>query len=135
MDLLQYINIFLILSIKNYQFHFQPRLGPKPFQAKSTSQEFSFDRVFSVPQAPNPNSDSCNGASNGHCHANVENNDIDESPTYEIGRQEAANKSDSSSIEEDANSSDSGYKPKTPSTAERRKLFEAKVLFITMKIL
>jgi len=36
-------------------------------------------------------------------------------------------KSDSSSIEEDANSSDSGYKPKTPSTAERRKVFETKV--------
>lgn len=30
-------------------------------------------------------------------------------------------------MEEDANSSDSGYKPKTPSTAERRKLFETKV--------
>lgn len=38
-----------------------------------------------------------------------------------------AAKSDSSSIEEDANSSDSGYKPKTPSTAERRRLFEVKV--------
>lgn len=36
-------------------------------------------------------------------------------------------KSDSSSLEEDANSSDSGYKPKTPSTAERRKVFEIKV--------
>lgn len=36
-------------------------------------------------------------------------------------------KSDSSSIEEDANSSDSGYKPKTPSTAERRKVFETKM--------
>lgn len=29
-------------------------------------------------------------------------------------------------MEEEANSSDSGYKPKTPSTAERRKLFEAR---------
>lgn len=36
-------------------------------------------------------------------------------------------KSDSSSLEEDANSSDSSYKPKTPSTAERRKVFEIKV--------
>lgn len=34
-------------------------------------------------------------------------------------------KSDSS-IEEEPNSSDSGYKPKTPSTAERRRLFEVK---------
>lgn len=29
-------------------------------------------------------------------------------------------------MEEDTNSSDSGYKPKTPSTAERRKVFEIK---------
>ncbi|XP_014224127.1 coronin-7 isoform X2 [Trichogramma pretiosum] len=104
-----------------------PRLGPKPFQAKSASQEFSFDRVFSVPQAPNlsESNGTTNGASNGHSDANNENG-ADKSPTYENDRQEATSKSDSSSIEEDANSSDSGYKPKTPSTAERRKLFEVK---------
>ncbi|KAL7289954.1 hypothetical protein TKK_0016337 [Trichogramma kaykai] len=106
---------------------YKPRLGPKPFQAKSASQEFSFDRVFSVPQAPNlsESNGTTNGASNGHLDANNENG-ADKSPTYENDRQEATSKSDSSSIEEDANSSDSGYKPKTPSTAERRKLFEVK---------
>lgn len=35
-------------------------------------------------------------------------------------------KSDSSSQDEEVLSSDSGYKPKTPSTAERRKLFEVR---------
>lgn len=106
----------------------QPRLGPKPFQAKSASQEFSFDKVFSVPQAPSTDS---NGHVNndGYDAKDAANNDVDKSPTYEAERtkdSEAA-KSDSSSIEEDANSSDSGYKPKTPSTAERRRLFEVKV--------
>ncbi|XP_015514846.2 coronin-7 isoform X3 [Neodiprion lecontei] len=103
-----------------------PRLGPKPFQAKSGSQEFSFDKVFSVPVAPNTES-------NGHptdtsCSADS-NTEADKSPTSETEQvKESENgKSDSSSIEEDANSSDSGYKPKTPSTAERRKLFETKV--------
>ncbi|XP_046742206.1 coronin-7 isoform X3 [Diprion similis] len=103
-----------------------PRLGPKPFQAKSGSQEFSFDKVFSVPVAPNTES-------NGHptdigCSADS-NTDADKSPTSENEQvKESENgKSDCSSMEEDANSSDSSYKPKTPSTAERRKLFETKV--------
>lgn len=30
----------------------QPRLGPKPFSSSQNSQEFSFDKVFSVPSAP-----------------------------------------------------------------------------------
>ncbi|XP_044579840.1 coronin-7 isoform X3 [Cotesia glomerata] len=106
-----------------------PRLGPKPFQAKSGSQEFSFDKVFSVPVAPSTDS---NGYTTGDTNACSDTNvitDSDKSPTYDNERiKEAENgKSDSSSMEEDANSSDSGYKPKTPSTAERRKLFEIKV--------
>ncbi|XP_011297692.1 coronin-7 isoform X2 [Fopius arisanus] len=102
-----------------------PRLGPKPFQAKSGSQEFSFDKVFSVPVAPNTES---NGYSQ-EPHLDNTPPESDKSPTYENDRmKESENgKSDSSSMEEDANSSDSGYKPKTPSTAERRKLFETKL--------
>ncbi|XP_020287213.1 coronin-7 isoform X2 [Pseudomyrmex gracilis] len=108
-----------------------PRLGPKPFQAKSTSQEFSFDKVFSVPVAPNSDN-----TSNGCHHQNEVNNvvehntEADKSPTLtpnERVKDTENGKSDSSSIEEDANSSDSGYKPKTPSTAERRKVFETKM--------
>ncbi|XP_032662962.1 coronin-7 isoform X2 [Odontomachus brunneus] len=103
-----------------------PRLGPKPFQAKSSSQEFSFDKIFSVPIAPNNDT---NGYQN-EINNTVENNmEADKSPTFTNERAKDAEngKSDSSSIEEDANSSDSGYKPKTPSTAERRKVFETKV--------
>nr|XP_012219924.1 PREDICTED: coronin-7 isoform X1 [Linepithema humile] len=109
---------------------YKPRLGPKPFQAKSSSQEFSFDKVFSVPVAPN-NDNNTNGYQNDVNNAvELNNTEADKSPTYAPNERvkDAENgKSDSSSIEEDANSSDSGYKPKTPSTAERRKVFETKV--------
>ncbi|XP_014609969.1 PREDICTED: coronin-7 isoform X5 [Polistes canadensis] len=103
-----------------------PRLGPKPFQAKSGSQEFSFDKVFSVPVAPNNDT---NGYPNDIGIPMDNATDPEKSPTFSNERmKEAENgKSDSSSLEEDANSSDSGYKPKTPSTAERRKVFETKV--------
>ncbi|XP_018307878.1 coronin-7 isoform X2 [Mycetomoellerius zeteki] len=106
-----------------------PRLGPKPFQAKSSSQEFSFDKVFSVPLAPN-NDSNTNGYQNEINNTAEHNAEADKSPTLtpnERAKDMENGKSDSSSIEEDANSSDSGYKPKTPSTAERRKVFETKV--------
>ncbi|CAL1674426.1 unnamed protein product [Lasius platythorax] len=106
-----------------------PRLGPKPFQAKSSSQEFSFDKVFSVPVAPN-NDNNTNGYQNEVNNVVEHNTEADKSPTFtpnERAKDAENGKSDSSSIEEDANSSDSGYKPKTPSTAERRKVFETKV--------
>ncbi|XP_011336280.1 coronin-7 isoform X3 [Ooceraea biroi] len=106
-----------------------PRLGPKPFQAKSSSQEFSFDKVFSVPVAPNSDN-TTNGYQNEVNNAVEHNTEADKSPTFapnERAKDAENGKSDSSSIEEDANSSDSGYKPKTPSTAERRKVFETKV--------
>lgn len=107
----------------------QPRLGPKPFQAKSGNQEFSFDKVFSVPVAPTNENNGYLNDCNIQTEANSEKTDAEKSPTLDNDRvKEVENgKSDSSSIEEDANSSDSGYKPKTPSTAERRKLFESKV--------
>ncbi|XP_012141372.1 coronin isoform X2 [Megachile rotundata] len=103
-----------------------PRLGPKPFQAKSGSQDFSFDKIFSVPIAPNSDT---NGYQNDLNNQIENNTEPEKSPSFNNDRiKEAENgKSDSSSLEEDANSSDSGYKPKTPSTAERRKVFEIKV--------
>ncbi|XP_034192443.1 coronin isoform X4 [Osmia lignaria lignaria] len=102
-----------------------PRLGPKPFQAKSGTQDFSFDKIFSVPIAPNSDT---NGYQNDLNNQLENNTESEKSPSFNNDRiKEAENgKSDSSSLEEDANSSDSGYKPKTPSTAERRKVFEIK---------
>ncbi|XP_078040178.1 coronin isoform X2 [Augochlora pura] len=102
-----------------------PRLGPKPFQAKSGSQEFSFDKIFSVPIAPNSDTNGYQNDINSQIENNVE---PEKSPPYNERMKETENgKSDTSSLEEDANSSDSGYKPKTPSTAERRRVFEIKV--------
>ncbi|XP_017876072.1 coronin-7 isoform X2 [Ceratina calcarata] len=103
-----------------------PRLGPKPFQAKSGSQEFSFDKIFSVPVAPNSDT---NGYQNDVNNQVDNNTEPEKSSSFNNERvKETENgKSDSSSLEEDAYSSDSGYKPKTPSTAERRKVFEIKV--------
>ncbi|XP_076165268.1 coronin isoform X1 [Ptiloglossa arizonensis] len=105
---------------------YKPRLGPKPFQAKSGSQEFSFDKIFSVPIAPNNDT---NGYQNDLNNQMENIAEPEKSPSFNNERiKEAENgKSDSSSLEEDANSSDSGYKPKTPSTAERRRVFETKV--------
>ncbi|XP_043797534.1 coronin-7 isoform X2 [Apis laboriosa] len=102
-----------------------PRLGPKPFQAKSGSQEFSFDKIFSVPIAPNNDTNGYQNDLNNQIENNIE---PEKSPSFNNERiKETENgKSDSSSLEEDTNSSDSGYKPKTPSTAERRKVFEIK---------
>lgn len=83
-----------------------------------------------MPVAPNKDSNGYTVDSNIVAEAIADAEKSSSSPVYENERiKESENgKSDSSSsMEEDANSSDSGYKPKTPSTAERRKLFESKV--------
>ncbi|OAD58963.1 Coronin-7 [Eufriesea mexicana] len=105
---------------------YKPRLGPKPFQAKSGNQEFSFDKIFSVPVAPNNDT---NGYQNDLNNQIENSTEPEKSPSFNNERiKETENgKSNSSALEEDTNSSDSGYKPKTPSTAERRKVFEIKV--------
>ncbi|KAG7207127.1 hypothetical protein KM043_001001 [Ampulex compressa] len=119
---------------------YKPRLGPKPFQAKSSTQEFSFDKIFSVPVAPNSEQQTPNGYQSEPPNPPLAMTMAPEAPPAAAGHEasplasfaaerpkETENgKSDSSSMEEEANSSDSGYKPKTPSTAERRKVFETK---------
>lgn len=85
--------------------------------------------MFSVPVAPN-NDNNTNGYQNEVNNVVEHNTEADKSPTLtpnERTKDVENGKSDSSSIEEDPNSSDSGYKPKTPCTAERRKVFETKV--------
>ncbi|XP_072393484.1 coronin-7 [Diabrotica undecimpunctata] len=107
----------------------KPRLGPKPFTPPNLADtENTFSKVFSVPAVP------------GQTTTPI-SQEKDKSPTVEevTEKTEAVNgksdenhtKSDvgngksASSGEEEA-SSDSGYVPRTPSTAERRKLFETK---------
>ncbi|XP_017767884.1 PREDICTED: coronin-7 isoform X2 [Nicrophorus vespilloides] len=80
---------------------YKPRLGPKPFTAPKFTESESFDKIFSVPAAP---------GSNG----------IHEETSSEIENVE--NEQQAALSEEPKDVSD---KPKTPSTAERRKLFES----------
>ncbi|XP_045539430.1 coronin-7 isoform X1 [Papilio machaon] len=116
----------------------QPRLGPKPFSASSSSEEFSFDKVFSVPAVPGTvtKSDSMTSPVSGAAVtpatstpvAKEEEKEKSLSPTSDVEpavKEEYTNGKSDTSLEEEVNSSDSGYRPKTPSTAERRKMFEA----------
>ncbi|XP_028164814.1 coronin-7 isoform X10 [Ostrinia furnacalis] len=119
---------------------YKPRLGPKPFSASTGNEEFSFDKVFSVPAVPGlPKSDSATSPLSGPTATTpvstppvvkepVEEKEKSLSPTSDVdvapNKEEYTNGKSDTSLEEEVNSSDSGYRPKTPSTAERRKLFE-----------
>ncbi|KAJ2945124.1 hypothetical protein O0L34_g9184 [Tuta absoluta] len=115
---------------------YKPRLGPKPFSASQSSEEFSFDKVFSVPAVPGlTKSDSASSPVSGAAKSPVtstplakeaEDKDKSLSPTSDVEplKEEYTNGKSDTSLEEEVNSSDSGYIPKTPSTADRRKMFE-----------
>ncbi|PZC71370.1 hypothetical protein B5X24_HaOG213565 [Helicoverpa armigera] len=122
-----------------YKVH-EPRLGPKPFSAATGNEDFSFDKVFSVPAVPGlPKSDSATSPVSGQATTPTatstppakdgsEEKDKSLSPTSDVeiapNKEEYTNGKSDTSLEEEVNSSDSGYRPKTPSTAERRKMFE-----------
>ncbi|XP_032522861.1 coronin-7 isoform X2 [Danaus plexippus] len=104
---------------------YKPRLGPKPFSAATGNEEFSFDKVFSVPLVPGV-SRSDSGQSPGTPVApvpSVKDDDKEKSlsPTSdaELTKEEYTNGKSDTSVEEEVS-----YRPKTPSTAERRKMFE-----------
>ncbi|KAM3966025.1 coronin [Aphomia sociella] len=116
---------------------YKPRLGPKPFSTSSGSEEFSFDKIFSVPAVPGmTKSDSATSpitsattplTSTPIAKETAEEKDKSLSPTSDVevaAKEEYTNGKSDTSLEEEVNSSDSGYRPKTPSTAERRKVFE-----------
>lgn len=105
----------------------KPRLGPKPFTPpKLNDTENTFSKVFSVPHVPGVT------ASNGHATeatVSTPEQEKEKSPTSDteptpVKADNENGKSGSSGEEE--TSCDSGYIPKTPSTAERRKLFETR---------
>ncbi|KAF9805154.1 hypothetical protein SFRURICE_013347 [Spodoptera frugiperda] len=119
---------------------YKPRLGPKPFSAATGNEDFSFDKVFSVPAVPGlTKSDSASSPVSGQATTPTatstptakdgsEEKDKSLSPTSDVeiapNKEEYTNGKSDTSLEEEVNSSDSGYRPKTPSTAERRKMFE-----------
>ncbi|CAG9860814.1 unnamed protein product [Phyllotreta striolata] len=103
---------------------YKPRLGPKPFTPPNLNDtENSFSKVFSVPAVPGQ-------PSNAPSTASADEKKIEtvkeKSPTAETNDKVELIHSKSGSSGEEEASSDSGYVPRTPSTAERRKLFESR---------
>ncbi|CAH1104052.1 unnamed protein product [Psylliodes chrysocephalus] len=106
---------------------YKPRLGPKPFTPPNLNDtENTFSKVFSVPAVPGQTSHGANPSPPRTEEKEPEKveKENQKSPTDEIKVDLTNNKSGSSGEEEA--SSDSGYVPRTPSTAERRKLFESR---------
>ncbi|XP_044735362.1 coronin-7 isoform X2 [Chrysoperla carnea] len=119
----------------------KPRLGPKPFTPPKFNDEESFDKVFSVPTAPSNDSNGVHEVTADSILRTPSVTDMksikettptgDQEPPSSLTKVSGENdcnngKSDSSSLDEELNNSD-GYKPKTPSTAERRKMFETRI--------
>ncbi|RZC40501.1 coronin-7 [Asbolus verrucosus] len=108
---------------------YKPRLGPKPFTPPKLNELESFDKVFSVPAVPGQQQQQ--QQSNG---VHEPKTPISESVPVIPQEKETVLQSDieveveaengkNENCEEDDNA-ESAYTPKTPSTAERRKLFE-----------
>nr|XP_023013175.1 coronin-7 isoform X1 [Leptinotarsa decemlineata] len=101
---------------------YKPRLGPKPFTPPNLGDnENAFTKVFAVPAVPGQN-----GICSDKPQSPVE--EKDKSPTIAVA-EPVPSKTDtesgkSGSSGEDETSGDSGYIPRTPTTAERRKMFE-----------
>ncbi|KAJ8922826.1 hypothetical protein NQ315_007861 [Exocentrus adspersus] len=105
---------------------YKPRLGPKPFTPpKLNDPENTFQKVFCVPPVPGQN-----GVSNEAVNKAPTPEEKEKTPTSDFEPTAATIKDTengkSGSSGEEETSCDSGYIPKTPSTAERRKLFETR---------
>lgn len=121
-------------------------MGPKPFSSSGASGDFSFDKVFSVPQVP--------GTENGE-NKEIEEVVVDEEEQEQIEDEKMELISPESNgsfeqkseeivpelkvvIEENGNGDNNAEEiegvPKTPSTAERRKVCDM-FFIIKLKIL
>ncbi|XP_058442942.1 coronin-7 isoform X2 [Malaya genurostris] len=107
---------------------YKPRLGPKPFCSTGSSSEFSFDKVFNVPQAPgldglelvkdsNDNTQENSLSLNGSSEETHENGNCKEPEVLPDVVEEISLRSKTSDDED---------KPRIISTAERRKVFESR---------
>ncbi|XP_029711718.1 coronin-7 isoform X3 [Aedes albopictus] len=114
-----------------------PRLGPKPFSSTGSSGDFSFDKVFNVPQAPGSENGDSQKDSNDNTQENslVSNGSVEE--THENGNCKEPEAFAEMTTEEvvirPKVTPDEDDKPRIISTAERRKsgdrekIFESKV--------
>nr|XP_019559815.2 coronin-7-like isoform X4 [Aedes albopictus] len=108
-----------------------PRLGPKPFSSTGSSGDFSFDKVFNVPQAPGSENGDSQKDSNDNTQENslVSNGSVEE--THENGNckepEAFAEMTTEEVVMRPKVTPDEDDKPRIISTAERRKIFESKV--------
>ncbi|KAK9870983.1 hypothetical protein WA026_009943 [Henosepilachna vigintioctopunctata] len=108
---------------------YKPRLGPKPFTPLKLNESKSFDQVFCVPQVPGQNQ------TNGHdlksptaecksLESETVNEDFKVIENEDKENNRTPDRSESENVDEKDISVDSGYSSKTPTTAERRRMFE-----------
>ncbi|XP_055618572.1 coronin-7 isoform X2 [Toxorhynchites rutilus septentrionalis] len=106
---------------------YKPRLGPKPFCSTGSSSDFSFDKVFNVPQAPG----SENGDSLKDSNDNTQENSLASNGSSEEAHENGNCKDqDGDGVEEVMlrhKASDEEDNQRIISTAERRKIFESKL--------
>ncbi|XP_062539458.1 coronin-7 isoform X4 [Armigeres subalbatus] len=107
-----------------------PRLGPKPFSSTGSSGEFSFDKVFNVPQAPG----SENGDSQRDSNDNTQENSLVSNGSVEEAHENGNGKDPEAFVEMATEEvvmrpkvAEEDDKPQIISTAERRKIFESRV--------
>ncbi|KAK5643995.1 hypothetical protein RI129_007840 [Pyrocoelia pectoralis] len=99
-----------------------PRLGPKPFTPPKLNEDESFDKVFSVP--PVPCTKVQNGVHENESLNNISNTEIKEEQVDEVAETVVQTCEDSSKLELKPEETSNDEEVKTPTTAERRKLFE-----------
>ncbi|XP_062539454.1 coronin-7 isoform X2 [Armigeres subalbatus] len=109
---------------------YKPRLGPKPFSSTGSSGEFSFDKVFNVPQAPG----SENGDSQRDSNDNTQENSLVSNGSVEEAHENGNGKDPEAFVEMATEEvvmrpkvAEEDDKPQIISTAERRKIFESRV--------
>ncbi|CAH2006359.1 unnamed protein product [Acanthoscelides obtectus] len=108
---------------------YKPRLGPKPFTPPKLDSENTFSKVFSVPLVPGQNglpADKVTTPVEEKLASPVNESEpqTEEEPKVDDEPQKIEAENGKCSSDEEEAQSESDYTPKTPSTAERRKLFE-----------
>ncbi|XP_055597739.1 coronin-7 isoform X3 [Uranotaenia lowii] len=110
-----------------------PRLGPKPFSSTGSSSEFSFDKVFNVPQAPKSENGDGQRDSNDNTQENslASNGSVDEPSVHENGncKEQEAPAETTEEVPLRPKSGDEEDKPRIISTAERRKSGDREKIF------
>ncbi|XP_059617910.1 coronin-7 isoform X2 [Phlebotomus argentipes] len=129
-----------------------PRLGPKPFVGCTSSEKFSFDKVFSVPQVPGTEQQSANGGNGDQektdqysSHSNTEPEKTEENseektddspemestecePPVEIAEPEVVDVRES--VEKKPDEAEDDRSDAATSIAERRKMYEHRSMSI-----